>query len=44
MSRNSRAGLCDRLEASLATGDATRRCLLDALLQEALTQVEKEAA
>ena len=29
--------LCDRLEASLATGDDTRCRLLDALLQEALT-------
>ncbi len=29
--------LCDRLEASLASGDDTRRRLLDALLQEALT-------
>ena len=29
--------LCDRLEASLTTGDATRRRLLDALLVEALT-------
>ena len=28
--------LCDRLEASLATGDHTRRRLLDALLHEAL--------
>ena len=28
--------LCDRLEASLATGDDTRRRLLDALLHEAL--------
>ena len=29
-------GLCDRLEARLATGDDTRRHLLDALLYEAL--------
>ena len=28
--------LCDRLEASLATGDETRRRLLDAVLFEAL--------
>ena len=28
--------LCDRLETSLATGDKTRRRLLDALLAEAL--------
>lgn len=28
--------LCDRLAASLTTGDDTRRCLLDALLHEAL--------
>ena len=28
--------LCDRLEASLATADDTRRCLLEALLAEAL--------
>ena len=27
---------CDQLEASLATGNDTRRCLLDALLYEAL--------
>jgi type I restriction enzyme S subunit len=39
--------LCDRLEASLATGDVTRRRLLDALLHEALAPVndrEMEAA
>ena len=28
--------LCDRLEASLASGDDTRRRLLDAMLHEAL--------
>jgi hypothetical protein len=28
--------LCDQLEASLTTGDETRRRLLDALLHEAL--------
>ncbi len=32
--------LCDRLEASLATSDDTRRRLLDALLHEALTPVD----
>lgn len=32
--------LCDRQEASLATGDDTRRHLLDALLAEALTPTE----
>ena len=32
--------LCDRLEASLATGDDTRRHLLDALLAEALIPTE----
>jgi len=31
----SRWGLCDWLEASITTGDEARRCLLDALLQEA---------
>jgi type I restriction enzyme, S subunit len=39
--------LCDRLEASLSTGDETRRGLLDALLHEALAPVddrEMEAA
>jgi type I restriction enzyme, S subunit len=37
--------LCDQLEASLATASATRRRLLDALLQEALAgQETKEAA
>ena len=30
--------LCDRLEASLAAADTTRRRLLDALLSEALSQ------
>ena len=29
---------CDQLEASLATGNDTRRCLLDALLYEALEE------
>ena len=38
--------LCDQLEASLTTGDATRRRLLDALLAEALAPetLEEEAA
>jgi type I restriction enzyme, S subunit len=39
--------LCDRLEASLASGDETRRRLLDALLHEALAPLddrEMEAA
>ena len=39
--------LCDRLEASLSTGDDTRRRLLDALLAEALEPAaprEREAA
>jgi type I restriction enzyme, S subunit len=36
-------GLCDRLEASLTTGDDTRRRLLDALLAEALMAVEDNA-
>jgi type I restriction enzyme S subunit len=39
--------LCDRLEASLTTGDETRRRLLDALLAEALAPEEaldREAA
>jgi type I restriction enzyme S subunit len=31
--------LCDRLEASLADSDETRRCLLDALLAEALAPI-----
>ena len=31
--------LCDRLEASLATTDTTRRRLLEALLAEALAPV-----
>ena len=35
--------LCDQLEASLATGDDTRRCLLDALLHEALAPSEEES-
>jgi type I restriction enzyme, S subunit len=38
---------CDRLEASLATADDTRRRLLDALLAEALAPAEaldREAA
>ena len=34
--------LCDRLEASLATGDDTRRDLLDALLHEALSLSEED--
>ncbi len=34
--------LCDRLEASLATGDDTRRRLLDALLAEALAPEGRE--
>ena len=34
--------LCDRLEASLATDDDTRRRLLDALLNEALSSSEEE--
>ena len=34
--------LCDRLEASLTATTATRRRLLDALLAEALTPVERE--
>jgi type I restriction enzyme S subunit len=33
--------LCDRLEASLTTGDETRRRLLDALLHEALAPIEE---
>jgi len=32
--------LCDRLEASLATADDTRRRLLDALLAEALAPTD----
>ena len=35
--------LCDRLEASLATGDDTRRRLLDALLAEALSLAKTPA-
>ena len=35
--------LCDRLEASLASGDDTRRRLLDALLHEALAPSEEES-
>jgi type I restriction enzyme S subunit len=34
--------VCDQLEASLAFADRTRRRLLDALLAEALTPVERE--
>ena len=34
--------LCDQLEASLATGDDTRRRLLDALLHEALSPSKEE--
>ena len=33
---------CDRLEASLATGDDTRHRLLDALLAEALAPAERD--
>lgn len=36
--------LCDKLEASLTTTAATRRCLLDALLAEALAPVPLEEA
>ena len=38
--------LCDRLEASLATGDDNRRRLLDALLAGALApyEVQEQAA
>ena len=36
-------GLCDRLEASLSTGDDTRRRLLDALLAEALAPAKATA-
>jgi type I restriction enzyme S subunit len=32
--------LCDRLDASLVSGEDTRRCLLDALLAEAVTREE----
>jgi type I restriction enzyme S subunit len=35
--------LCDRLEASLTTGDATRRRLLDALLADALAPASEQA-
>jgi type I restriction enzyme S subunit len=35
--------LCDRLEASLATSDATRRRLLDALLAEVLSPAKTPA-
>ena len=35
--------LCDQLEASLTTGDNTRRRLLDALLHEALAPSEEES-
>jgi type I restriction enzyme, S subunit len=34
--------LCDRLEESLAAGNDTRRCLLDAILAEALAPVEMQ--
>lgn len=37
-------GLCDQLEASLASTDDTRRCLLDALLAEALQPALQAAA
>ena len=36
--------LCDRLEASLATGEDTRRRLLDALLREVLMQTADRAS
>ncbi len=36
--------LCDQLEASLTTGETTRRRLLDALLHEALAPVATRAA
>jgi type I restriction enzyme S subunit len=36
--------LCDRLEASISTACDARRRLLDALLYEALTPVDQEAA
>ena len=36
--------LCDRLEASLATADATRQRLLEALLHDALELDEKQEA
>ena len=36
--------LCDRLEASLATGEDTRRRLLDALLREVLIQTADRAS
>ena len=35
--------LCDRLEASLVTGDDTRRRLLDAILHQVLAPVESSA-
>jgi type I restriction enzyme S subunit len=35
-------GLCDRLEASLVTGEDTRRRLLEALLHEALAPAERQ--
>ena len=44
---NALMALCDQLEASLTTGDATRRRLLDALLAEALAPAatdERQAA
>lgn len=36
--------LCDRLEASLATADTTKQRLLEALVQQALEPILKEAA
>jgi type I restriction enzyme, S subunit len=36
--------LCDRLEASLITGEETRKQLLDALLAEALTLANDAAS
>jgi type I restriction enzyme S subunit len=36
--------LCDHLEVSLATGDDTRRRLLDALLHEALATGDRLTA
>jgi type I restriction enzyme S subunit len=35
--------LCERLEASLTTGDDTRRRLLDALVADALAPTERLA-
>ena len=41
---NALNALCDRLEAALTTADTTRRRLLEALLHEALTPAEDQAA